>query len=134
MELNVQRKQKEKKAAIKLTTIQDKKPPRKKETRPNVRSIHVNKLLYSQIQNYIDGLHAGRDFKYTSVADFIRSSLDAYKDGMKLTEDAEKGSGPKKQTSVRLSDETLEFYVNLPDQKRTAILEMAIRTHLKNQQ
>ena len=79
----------------------------------------------------IASAHTGNDFTYTSVSDVIRASVQAYKDGMELTELEEKGT--KKQTSIRLSSELYEFYKTWPSQLRTKILERVIRTFLSSQ-
>ncbi|HEY9828761.1 MAG TPA: hypothetical protein V6D19_25345 [Stenomitos sp.] len=94
-------------------------------------TVQCNTLLYTTLQNMIASAHTGNDFTYTSVADVIRASLQAYKDGMELTELEERGT--KKQTSIRLSTELYEFYKTWPSQLRTKILERVIRTFLSNQ-
>lgn len=92
--------------------------------------IRCNTLLYTTLQNMIASMHTAGDFSYTSVADVIRAAIQAYKDGMTLTEQAESGS--KKATTVRVTDELADFYESWPNRMRTTILERAIRSHIKN--
>ncbi|MCG9890741.1 MAG: hypothetical protein MH252_06675 [Thermosynechococcaceae cyanobacterium MS004] len=106
-------------------------PLEKEESFTHSVTVQCNTLLYTTLQNMIASAHTGNDFTYTSVADVIRASLQAYKDGMELTE--LEGSGTKKQTSIRLSAELYEFYKTWPSQLRTKILERVIRTYLSNQ-
>jgi hypothetical protein len=91
-------------------------------------TVQCNTLLYTTLQNMIASAHTANDFAYTSVADVIRAALQAYKDGMELTELNEVGS--KKQTSIRVSAELYDFYKTWPSQLRTKILERVIRTFL----
>ena len=53
-----------------------------------------NTLLYTTIRNMLESAHAAQDFTFTSVSDVIRAALQAYQEGMPLTELVEKG--PKK--------------------------------------
>ena len=92
-------------------------------------TIQCNTLLYTTMQNMIKAMHTANDFTYTSVTDVIRAAIKAYQEGMELTELDEKGK--KKQTSIRLEEDTYNFYKELPDQMRTKIIERAIRTFLK---
>jgi hypothetical protein len=73
--------------------------------------------------------HTAQDFTYTSIADYIRAALVAYKDGMVLTELDQ--HGPKMETSLRVDKELWLFYKTLPDRMRSKILERAIRTFMK---
>ena len=75
--------------------------------------------------------HAAQDFTYTSAVDFIRSALQAYKDGMVLTELDQKGE--KTALTIRTDPGLKSFYTSLPDRMRTKILERAIRTYMKEQ-
>jgi hypothetical protein len=73
--------------------------------------------------------HAAQDFTYVSPSDFIRASLQAYREGMPLTELEE--SGEKIGTTIRVDSTTKAFYSSLPNRMRTRILERAIRTFIK---
>ncbi len=92
-------------------------------------TIQCNTLLYTTMQNMVKAMHTANDFTYTSVTDVIRAAIKAYQEGMELTELDEKGK--KKQTSIRIEENTYNFYKELPDQMRTKIIERAIRTFLK---
>ncbi len=105
--------------------------PEKEESFTHSVTVQCNTLLYTTLQNMIASAHTGNDFTYTSVADVIRVSLQAYKDGMELTE--LEVPGTKKQTSIRLSADLYEFYKTWPSQLRTKIFERVIRTFLSNQ-
>lgn len=94
-------------------------------------SIRCNALLYSTIQNWLASAHTAQDFTYTSVADVIRGALEAYRNGLELTELDE--GGKCKQTTIRVTKTQAEFYQGLPSQMRRKILERAIRTFMKNQ-
>lgn len=94
-------------------------------------AIRCNSMLYNTIQNMLTASHASQDFTYTSVTDFVRRALEAYRDGMVLTELDEKGE--KMFTTMRVDRVTRDFYRSLPDRMRVKILERAIRTFLKQQ-
>lgn len=93
--------------------------------------IRCNSMLYNSIQNMLSAAHAAQDFTYTSAVDFIRSALQAYKDGMVLTELDQKGE--KTALTIRTDPELKHFYTSLPDRLRSKILERAIRTYMKEQ-
>jgi hypothetical protein len=93
-------------------------------------SVRYGTALYGTIQNIIESSHAAQDFTYTSPSDFVRAALQAYKDGMVLTE--LEGPGEKMESKLRVSSELKRFYQSLPSQMRTKILERAIRTFIKN--
>jgi hypothetical protein len=75
--------------------------------------------------------HTAQDFTYASPADFIRTALKAYKDGMVLTELDQ--DGPKLETTLRLDRELWLFYKSLPSRVRGKILDRVIRTFMKKQ-
>lgn len=92
-------------------------------------TIRYSTLLYTTLQNMITAAHTVNDFTYTSVADVVRSALQAYREGMELSEPDEPGE--KKQTSIRVNSELHGFYKSWPNQMRTKILERAIRTFIR---
>ena len=96
----------------------------------DVIAIRCNTILYNTIQNAVTASQAAQDFTYSSPSDYIRAALQAYRDGMVLTELDEKG--PKMSSTIRVNQETKEFYGSLPDRSRSKILERAIRTFMKN--
>lgn len=91
--------------------------------------VRYDTILYDTLQNMIRSSHAAQDFTYPSLADFIRAALQAYKDGMVLTELDQ--NGPKVETSLRVDRELWQFYKSLPDRMRPKILERVIRTFVK---
>lgn len=92
-------------------------------------TVRYDTLLYDTLQNMIRSAHTAQDFTYTSMADYIRAALVAYKDGMVLTELDQ--NGPKMETSLRVDKELWLFYKSLPGRMRSKILERAIRTFMK---
>ena len=136
MQLNA-RARRQKKEAEKT---EKKTEPLKEEQSTNVRTkgalsetiqVHYNSLHYTTLQNSIASQHSAGDFTYTSVSDLIRAGLKAYKEGMQLTEQSEKGN--KVQISVRLDREMKSFFDSLPNQLKSKITERAVRTFVKNQ-
>jgi hypothetical protein len=93
-------------------------------------TVRYGTALYGTIQNIIDSSHAAQNFTYTSPSDFVRAALQAYKDGMPLTE--LEVPGEKMESKLRVPGELKRFYQSLPAQMRTKILERAIRTFIKN--
>jgi hypothetical protein len=91
--------------------------------------VRYDTILYDTLQNMIRSAHAAQDFAYPSLADFIRAALQAYKEGMVLTELDQ--NGPKVETSLRMNRELWQFYKSLPDRMRPKILERVIRTFVK---
>ncbi len=92
-------------------------------------TVRYDTLLYDTLQNMIRSAHTAQDFTYTSLADFIRAALRAYKDGMVLTELDQ--NGPKMETSLRVARDLWLFYKSLPGRMRSKILERAIRTFMR---
>src|SRR6266481_3555819 len=80
----------------------EKDPPRYSIT------VRYDTLLYDTLQNMIRSAHTAQDFTYTPLADFIRASLRAYKNGMVLTELDQ--NGPKLETSLRVDRDLSCFY------------------------
>jgi hypothetical protein len=92
-------------------------------------TVRYDTLLYDTLQNMIRSAHTAQDFTYTSLADFIRAALRAYKDGMVLTELDQ--SGHKMETSLRVERDLWLFYKSLPGRMRSKILERVIRTFMR---
>jgi hypothetical protein len=91
--------------------------------------VRYDTILYDTLQNIIRSSHAAQDFTYPSLADFIRAALQAYKDGMVLTELDQ--NGPKVETSLRVDRELWQVYKSLPGRIGPKILERIIRTFVK---
>ena len=94
-------------------------------------TLQFNTLLYMTLQNMISSAHTANDFTYTSVADVIRTALQAYADGMELTELDEKGD--RRNISIRMTKSQYDFYKSLPNRMGRKLVERAVRTFLKNQ-
>ena len=92
-------------------------------------TVRYDTLLYDTLQNMIRSAHTAQDFTYTSLADFIRAALRAYKAGMVLTELDQ--NGHKTETSLRVERDLWLFYKSLPGRMRSKILERAIRTFMR---
>ena len=103
----------------------------RKDTEGQLYSIRVryDTILYDTLHTMIRSSHAAQDFSYPSLADYIRAALQAYKDGMILTELDQ--NGPKVETSLRVDRELAQFYKSLPSRIRPKILERVIRTFVK---
>src|SRR5438045_1441041 len=82
--------------------------PSSKESPYHSITVRYGTLLYDTVQNMIRSSHTAQDFTYASPADFIRTALKAYKDGMVLTELEQ--DGPKLETSIRVDQELWLFY------------------------
>ena len=94
-------------------------------------TVRYGTLLYDTLQNMIRSSHTAQDFTYGSPADFVRAALNAYKDGMVLTELEQ--DGPKFETSLRVDRELWLFYKTLPGRMRGLVIERVIRTFMKKQ-
>lgn len=138
MELRAkQKKQQRRRAPRKTRPVTE---PRKGQVSPPVKAggyrsvltIRCNTLLYNTIQNMIATSHTAQDFTYASPADFIRTALKSYQEGLPLTELEEKGE--KIETTIRVAHALKEFYTSLPDRSRAKLLERAIRTFIKQHQ
>jgi hypothetical protein len=92
-------------------------------------TVRYDTLLYDTLQNMVRSAHTAQDFTYTSLADFIRAALRAYKDGMVLMELDQ--NGPKMETSLWVERDLWLFYKSLPGRMRSKILERAIRTFMR---
>ncbi len=127
-----------KKAPVAPVSSRKRPSPARPEVKPHdvkddvysdVLQIRCNTLLYDTIHNMILSSHTAQDFTYRSPSDVIRSALQAYQDGMELTELEEQGE--KVSTTIRVDRAMKTFYASLPDRMRTKLLERAIRTFLK---
>jgi hypothetical protein len=92
--------------------------------------VRYDTMLCDTLQSMIRSAHAAQDFTYPSLADFIRAALQAYKEGMVLTELDQ--NGPKVETSLRMDRELWQFYKSWPNRMRPKILERVIRTFVKH--
>src|SRR2546428_7326980 len=82
-------------------------------------TVRYDTLLYDTLQNMVRSAHTAQDFTYTSLADFIRAALRAYKDGMVCTELDQ--NGPKLETSLRVDRDLWGFYKAMPGRMRSKI-------------
>jgi hypothetical protein len=93
--------------------------------------IYYSTLHYSTLQNTLEAQHNQGDFTYNSVSDLIRAALEAYKNGLQLTELDQKGG--KTSLKIRVDKDLKVFFDSLPGQMKSKITERAVRTFLKNQ-
>lgn len=129
MELRARRKRKEVLGPLATTPVTAGEKRVEKDTPRHSITVRYDTLLYDTLQNMIRSAHTAQDFTYTSLADFIRAALRAYKDGMVLTELDQSGS--KMETSLRVERDLWLFYKALPGRMRSKILERAIRTFMR---
>jgi hypothetical protein len=102
-----------------------------RDGRDHLINVRYNTILYNTLQHMLRSSQAGQDFTFASVADVIRAALQAYRDGMVLSE-LDQG-GPKTQTTLRVGRDLWQFYEGFPDRMRSKILERVIRTFVKEQ-
>ena len=129
MELRARSKRKEVLAPLATAPVTAGEKRAEKDTLRYSITVRYDTLLYDTLQNMIRSAHTAQDFTYTSLADFIRAALRAYKDGMVLTELDQ--SGPKMETSLRVERDLWLFYKSLPGRMRSKILERVIRTFMR---
>ena len=92
-------------------------------------TIRLDRMLYERLQNSIQASHTAGDFSFVSVSDVIRAAIEAYRDGMELTELAPRGG--KKNYTLRVTAPLRAFYNTLPNRLKSQIIERAIRTYIK---
>lgn len=90
----------------------------------------LSTLLIDVLKNIIISNKAGGNFKYTNVSDLLRNALEAYKNGMTLI--VQRTKDKKKETSFRVSEELKNFYLSLPDNAKSEIIERAANTYIKH--
>jgi hypothetical protein len=129
MELHARSKRKEVLAPLATASETAGEKRAEKDTPRYSITVRYDTLLYDTLQNMIRSAHTAQDFTYTSLADFIRAALRAYKDGMVLTELDQ--SGHKMETSLRVERDLWLFYKSLPGRMRSKILERVIRTFMR---
>jgi hypothetical protein len=129
MELHARSKRKEVLAPLATASETAGEKRAEKDTPRYSITVRYDTLLYDTLQNMIRSAHTAQDFTYTSLADFIRAALRAYKDGMVLTELDQ--SGHKIETSPRVERDLWLFYKSLPGRMRSKILERVIRTFMR---
>lgn len=93
-------------------------------------TVRISALLLDSLKNIITSNKAGSNFDYTNVSDLIRKALEAYKDGMTLI--VQRAKDQKRETSFRASQELKDFYLSLPDNTKSEIMERAISTYIKH--
>jgi len=129
MELHARSKRKEVLAPLATASETAGEKRAEKDTPRYSITVRYDTLLYDTLQNMIRSAHTAQDFTYTSLADFIRAALRAYKDGMVLTELDQ--SGHKMETSLRVERDLWLFYKSLPGRMRSKILERVVRTFMR---
>jgi hypothetical protein len=93
-------------------------------------TVRLSTMLIATLRNIITSNKTGGNFEYTNVSDLLRKSLEAYKNGMSLI--AQRTKGEKKETSFRVSKELKEFYLSLPENAKSEIIERAAYTYIKH--
>lgn len=93
-------------------------------------TVRLSTMLIDTLRNIITSNKTGGDFQYTNVSDLLRKSLEAYKNGMSLI--VQRTKDEKKETSFRVSKELKEFYLSLPENAKSEIIERAAYTYIKH--
>ena len=93
-------------------------------------TVRLSTMLIDTLRNIITSNKTGGNFEYTNVSDLLRKSLEAYKNGMCLI--AQRIKDEKKETSFRVSKELKEFYLSLPENAKSEIIERAAYTYIKH--
>ena len=93
-------------------------------------TVRLSTMLIDTLRNIITSNKTGGNFEYTNVSDLLRKSLEAYKNGMSLI--AQRTKDEKKETSFRVSKELKEFYLSLPENVKSEIIERAAYTYIKH--
>lgn len=93
-------------------------------------TVRLSTVLIDTLKNMIISNKAGGNFEYTNVSDLLRRSLEAYKNGMTLI--IQRIKDEKKETSFRVSKELKEFYLSLPENAKSEIIERAANTYIKH--
>lgn len=93
-------------------------------------TVRLSTMLIDTLRNIITSNKTGGNFEYTNVSDLLRKSLEAYKNGMSLI--AQRTKDEKKETSFRVSKELKEFYLSLPENAKSEIIERAAYTYIKH--
>ena len=88
----------------------------------------VSAAVIAEAQNALEAAQTSGDYRYQSVGDLIRAALEAYSDGLRLTQQAR--SGRKKRHTVELPPELFEQYMRLPSRSRGVIVERALLSFL----
>ncbi len=91
-------------------------------------STHLEPALFATIGQHLESQHAEGDYSVGSVAEFIRKSLLAYKDGLALTHPP--GSRRSKRFSFRAGAEEFAVWEGLKSRKKAEILDRILRSAL----
>lgn len=88
----------------------------------------VSAAVIAEAQNALEAAHTSGDYRYQSVGDLIRSALEAYGEGLRLTQQAR--GGRKKRHTVELPHKLYAQYLRLPSRSRGVIVERALLSFL----
>lgn len=90
-----------------------------------------NAELHKDITTFLESCFEKMDYRYSGYSAFFRAALEAYIEGMPITEGYEKTKLRRVPTSVRVDKNLYDFYKGLPDRHKTAIIERVLRSFLK---
>lgn len=93
-------------------------------------TLRLNVLVLNILKNIISSNKAGGNYQYVNISDIVRNALEAYKNGMQLT--TQRNSGVYKETSCRVPKELKDFYLSLPNNVKTEIIDRSITTYINN--
>lgn len=84
------------------------------------KTLWIDFLLWTKINNYLQGQFTQGDFSYTSFSDFVRQTLTLYqKQELKISYCR---ITKRKQVGIKWNSEINEVYLALPFRKRTEII------------
>jgi hypothetical protein len=93
-------------------------------------TLRLSVLVLNTLKNIIISNKAGGNYQYVNISDIVRNALEAYKNGMQLT--TQRNSGLYKETSCRIPKELKDFYISLPNNVKTEIIDRSITTYINN--
>jgi len=85
-------------------------------------------FLLDKIKNTLASQHLAGNYEYPNLSYFFRSALHAYQKGMPLTYQRILNN-PRKEVSLRLTEELMTFYNSLPMSSKTEIMERALGSY-----
>lgn len=90
----------------------------------------INLDLFETISNVIRSAITAADFRYGSISDFVRESLESYRKKELSLAPPEYQSGPKRAITLQVNRETKTFWESLPNRYKSHILNRLLRKKL----
>lgn len=93
-------------------------------------TLTLNSDLLTKVDNWLASQWAKGDLTYPSRSFLIRASLRAYQEGkIKLNFAERDAHGFKRETGIHWPADLLNFYLSVPEGKRTAAVEESLRVY-----